>query len=142
MLNVATLFSLWLTPMTIIACGLVCWRFADAFYDAWRQVHKNQMHWFIIGIVVGFAGDLMDNIYWMVGWSEGYLKQSMDNPYLYNGVYSNIVWRQGAGIVSAMCHLVGIANLLSAKGMVARVLGIGATIGFLFVGSLYYLRQM
>lgn len=61
--------------------------------------------WFIIGVAIGFMGGAMDNLWWGLAWSQAYLSDSTEVWLFVNGVFSNIPFRQIAGIAAAYCHI-------------------------------------
>lgn len=136
----AALFSLWLTPMTIIACAFVVYRFYAGFVSASSAKEKTELHWFIIGIVIGFAGDLGDNIFWAFAWSAQFTNQSYWTDIFEYGAFSNSIFRQGCGIVSALCHLRGVSHLPEGYDTMKRVVYSGTVFGFVFVAILMAVR--
>lgn len=138
--ELAVLFSLWLTPMTIIACAFVCYKFYEGFRKATKAKEKTELHWFIIGIVIGFAGDLGDNVYWMFAWSTKFTGMPSWETFFEYGSFSNSIFRQGCGIVSALCHLRGVSHLPEKYNSTKNVIYSGAFLGVLFVYILVTLR--
>lgn len=75
--------------------------------------------WFILGVVSGFAGSTLDNIYWAIPWTASYF-ESESAPFLVSiGPFFNIVFRQSLGIMAAVCHLK--AATLSQPGVERKV---------------------
>ena len=58
--------------------------------------------WLILGILIGFIGKLIDNIFWNCAWSAYYFKHSTE--WFEYGQLFNIPFRQIALIVSGFCH--------------------------------------
>lgn len=145
MSDFVTLISLWLTPLTIIACAAVVFEFGPSAIKAYRSSHRTNLNWFILGIVIGFVGDFVDNLYWGLAWSADYLDHSYRDRLFNGGVYSNSVFRQGAGILSALCHLMGVAKLSTDSSRfraVRPILVSGAGVGFVFIMSLVVIRNV
>lgn len=61
--------------------------------------------WFILGVVSGFSGAFLDNLYWLIPWTASFLDLKVSNDLIMYGVFFNIFFRQGLGIFAAYCHL-------------------------------------
>lgn len=61
--------------------------------------------WLVLGIVTSFLASIVDNLWWGIAWGNRYF----DTPYwewwFDNGVFSNIVSRQGLKLFAAWCHV-------------------------------------
>lgn len=66
---------------------------------------RDATQWFIIGVAVGFAGSVVDNLYWGAAWTAYYLESDWKETLFANGVYFNLFDRQLAGIGAAYCHV-------------------------------------
>jgi hypothetical protein len=103
--EVAALTSLGMTlPTVILAIGVIYMWFPSA-RDAWVAQPKKAHDWFIIGVVAGFTGALLDNIYWFLPWTASFLDHPAFTTLTNLGVFFNIFFRQGLGICAAYCHL-------------------------------------
>ena len=58
-----------------------------------------------MGVVAGFCGSALDNIYWFLPWRAAFLDHPAFADLTNLGVFFNIFFRQGLGIVAAFCHL-------------------------------------
>ena len=72
---------------------------------ALRAVQRDASQWFILGVAIGFAGSVFDNLYWGIAWLSNYLAWESWPQWFACGVYSNVVFRQTAGLVAAYCHI-------------------------------------
>ena len=63
------------------------------------------MRWILFGICFGFAGNLVDNLYWMFPWTANYLGLSSTPDLVNFGVFPNLLFRQTLTSVAAYCHL-------------------------------------
>lgn len=144
--EIVTLFSLWLTPMTIIACGFVVYKFYEGFKKSIKIEQKTDLQWFIIGIVIGFVGDFSDNLYWGLAWTADYLQLASRDALFDSGVYSNSIFRQGCGFVSALCHLSGISDVIKKESkeeklpLVKKILISGSILGTVLVALLLLIK--
>ena len=64
----------------------------------------------ILGIVIGFAGSFFDNLYWGFAWGAEALGHSTRDWWFSHGVWSNLPFRQGAGILAGACHVVAASR--------------------------------
>jgi hypothetical protein len=61
--------------------------------------------WMTLGICIGFMGNFVDNLYWGFPWTFNYLESPISQVLNRNGVFPNLVFRQGFGILAAYCHI-------------------------------------
>ena len=102
----AELLSLGLTPVTIMLSALVICLWWSETWRVFKVGPKTPQCWFIIGVVIAFSGAVVDNGYWGAAWTAEYLQSEEAANWLFdNGMYSNIVFRQGFGTVAAYCHI-------------------------------------
>jgi hypothetical protein len=100
--------SLLLTVPTIVFCVWVVWELYRLAWQAMLNENRSAIQWFIIGVAISFIGDALDNFYWGIAWSADYLEIPIRRPLFANGVFSNIPFRQTAGILAGYCHIRGI----------------------------------
>ena len=124
----ATIISLLATPMTIILCGLVVWHWGPPAVRAFREGDAGAQDWLILGIAIGFAGAMLDNLYWGVAWAFDYLGHPWRDATFRNGSLANIFFRQGAGIAAGFCHVVS-AYMLARRGLALRLGSLAIFIG-------------
>tara|TARA_R110000824_G_scaffold238429_2_gene427219 strand:- start:2626 stop:3057 length:432 start_codon:yes stop_codon:yes gene_type:complete len=106
---VSELISLTLTVPTIILSAWVVIEYGRPAVKALRgilagsEVTTEQL--LILGISVGFIGAFFDNIYWGFAWLADYTGHPWRDLLFNGGVFANIPFRQGAGILAACLHL-------------------------------------
>lgn len=100
--TVVELQSLALTLPVLFLCLMVVFECVPALQ---RIQRRTQMRWILLGICIGFFGNMVDNFYWMIPWTANYLDLSI-TPVLVNfGVFPNLIFRQIFTITAAYCHL-------------------------------------
>jgi hypothetical protein len=104
--RVAEMLSLSMTIPTVILAIAVVYLWFPAARAALRSDRKDARQWFVLGVVFGFIGSAIDNIYWFMPWSASYMGESDLFRQLTDiGVFFNIIFRQGFGIAAAYCHI-------------------------------------
>ena len=103
--QLAEAVSLAMTVPTVIMAAFVVSRWGAAMRQAITRRPMTEDAWLIAGVVISFAGSVLDNIYWSLPWGASYLGLDCAPRLHFCGVYFNIFTRQGAGIVAAYCHL-------------------------------------
>lgn len=105
----AELVSLSLTVPTVLLAALVLYyyspRAAIAIHKVARGEPVNEVDYLVIGIVIGFTGGILDNIWWGIAWGTKFFDLAIHAWWFDNGVFSNIPFRQSAGIFAALYHL-------------------------------------
>lgn len=104
----AEIISIALTLPTVFLSAWVVLIFFGQAQSALREspALRKPVGWFAMGITVGFAGSVLDNIYWGVAWSACYVECYWLQSVLFKyGVFSNVPFRQVAGIMAAYFHL-------------------------------------
>lgn len=69
------------------------------------KASTGQTRWILLGICLGFAGNFVDNLYWMFPWTANYLEDPRTGVLVSFGVFPNLIFRQGLTIAAAYCHL-------------------------------------
>jgi len=109
MSKIAELLSSGLTITTIVLSVLVVTLWYKSTQVVVAKAKRGKAlkteDWFIIGVFIGFAGETLDNLYWLLPWSAAYLNLAVTDTLMQTGVYFNIPLRQGLGIVAAYCHI-------------------------------------
>ena len=121
----AELISLALTVPTVLLGSLVVVIWGKSSIKALKARRKTATDWLILGIVVSFVGSSLDNIYWGIAWGSDLLGLKSGAAWFRNGVYTNIPFRQTAGIIAAFCHLRGAISWSSKgspDGLVNRII--------------------
>lgn len=103
--EVAELTSLGMTLPTVVLAIAVVYMWFPSARDAWKATTKKAHDWFILGVVAGFIGATLDNLYWFMPWTASFLDDPLFAKLTNMGVFFNIFFRQGLGIVAAYCHL-------------------------------------
>jgi len=131
----AEMLSLVMTIPTVILAFAVIYLWMPAACVAAKDKDRSANQWFILGVVGGFIGAAMDNLYWFLPWSASFVGESeaFENLTLI-GVYFNVIFRQGLGIFSAWCHIKA-AEMSSVKGIifVNKLIVSSYLIGILYV---------
>jgi hypothetical protein len=99
--QLAELISLSLTLPTLVLAAVVVYIWGPSVYIR----PKSDSEWFILGVVAGFIGSFLDNLYWSVPWTSSFLGLEYTSTLMMSGVYFNIFFRQGLGIFAGYCHL-------------------------------------
>lgn len=123
--------SLAFTIPLVVLCFLVC---KQSSLVAMTLRRGTQQWWLLTGVMLGFAGRLLDSIYWMIPWTANYLQWDFVRDVQDFGVFPNIVFRQGLTIASAYCYLRAFIPEDKIR-LVACVKG--AIIGSIVVGQVY-----
>ena len=63
--------------------------------------------WLIIGIVIGFAGKILDGVYWQMTWAASLFEFEKAQYLIDMGTAANIPLRQIPIVAAALCHLRG-----------------------------------
>lgn len=103
--RLAELASLTLTIPTVVTGVVVVGVWGPPAWKAWREGTLSAQAWFVIGVAVGFLGSVLDNLYWAIPWTASFYDLSYTDSLMANGVYFNIISRQGCGTFAAYCHL-------------------------------------
>ena len=105
MQHAAELISLGMTFPTVILAIAVVYTWLPSARDAIKSNNPTAQDWFIIGVVAGFVGSVLDNTYWFMPWTASFLGHDAFQTLTNMGVFLNIFFRQGLGIIAAYCHL-------------------------------------
>ena len=106
MQDIGELVSLGMTFPTVILSIVVISTWLPSARKSIKNGKPLSQDWFIVGVVAGFIGSTLDNIYWFFPWTASYLNQDESfSKMLHQGVFFNIFFRQGLGIIAAYCHL-------------------------------------
>lgn len=144
--EVAELISLAMTLPTIILAVAVVVVWSPAALRAVTKPAKEREgeDWFIVGVVAGFVGGTMDNLYWALPWTATFLESPLGWKLTMTGVFFNIFFRQGLGIVAAYCHLraYGASGHSKARLLLAVLLGGSCVLGGIYSSVLLLLKTM
>ena len=105
MQEIAELISLGMTFPTVVLAIAVVYVWFPSARNAVLKSNKEAHDWFIVGVVVGFVGSLLDNIYWFMPWTASFLGHPAFETLTNAGVFFNVFFRQGCGIIAAYCHI-------------------------------------
>jgi hypothetical protein len=104
--RLAEMLSLTMTIPTVVLAIAVVYLWFPAARAALKADRKDARQWFILGVVFGFIGSAIDNVYWFMPWSASFMGESDLFRQLTDiGVFFNIILRQGFGIAAAYCHI-------------------------------------
>lgn len=105
MIDYFTFTSLLLTPITLFVGFLVISHWGKSSFIGMRANDTAPRDWLILGIVIGFAGGFIDNVYWGIAWHLSYTGHPSSQWWFDHGSVCNVFARQGAGILSGFCHI-------------------------------------
>ena len=99
--------------------------------------------WFIVGVVAGFIGATLDNIYWAFPWTATFLESPLGWKLTSAGVFFNVFFRQGLGIVAGYCHLKAYAvDHTPKRRALAILLGGSSLLGGCYSSALLLLKWL
>jgi len=127
--EIAELISLGLTVPTVVLALAVVAAWGPASIRAFKRGAANRRgeDWFILGVVSGFIGATMDNIYWAFPWTATFLEHRLGHELTMLGVFFNIVSRQGLGIVAAFCHMKAYEKSSPTRGRLLLAILLGGS---------------
>lgn len=106
MQKLAELFAIGLAVPAIVLAVFVLVVWAPTTLAGLRNHRRlNSTQLLILGVFVGFAGSVCDNLYWSVLWLADYLEMDGAKRTILSGAYFNVFCRQLSGIVAAYCHI-------------------------------------
>lgn len=94
--------SLALTAPVLVLCVFVVFECLKPLKDSEKG---SQMRWILLGIALGFSGNLVDNLYWMIPWTSNYLGLGVTPDLVNFGVFPNLIFRQTLTSIAAYCHI-------------------------------------
>ena len=105
--DLATLLSLGMTWPALAVCMLVLTSWYQQYIVYCKAVVKKPSMMLIAGVMIGFAGSMVDNFWWGLAWTADYIapEHPVRDFLFLNGVYPNIFFRQGALIWAGMLHI-------------------------------------
>lgn len=121
----AELISLVLAVPTILMSFIVVflWR-KQAIKTIKKGGPQTDVEYLITGITIGFVGSAFDNLYWGAAWTASFLRWESKDLLFALGVYSNIPFRQAAGMIAAYYHIVGSYSSIKERHKVIALLNI------------------
>ena len=105
MQHTAEFISLLLSFPTIILAIAVVYLWGPEAVRSLKSKEKKSPDFFIIGVAIGFLGQMLDNFYWTIPWSLSFIDSSETDSFMSSGVLFNIFSRQACGIIAAYCHI-------------------------------------
>lgn len=106
MIDIAELISNALTvSLIILGLHVVIYWWPETKKAFFSKKPLNSTQRLICGVFVSFVAVILDNLYWGFTWSLHYLGHDLAPVFLFNGVYPNIPFRQGLGILAAFLHI-------------------------------------
>lgn len=106
LIKVSALISNTLTVPTIILSIMVVYIWFKPSLEVIRSPHRTTEGWFIIGVSLGFLGEILDGAYWFLAWNFSYFgAEEQTQVMLEYGPFFNIFFRQLMTILAAYCHI-------------------------------------
>lgn len=139
--KIAELISNGLAIPTILLSLLVVLFWFKSAKTSIKAEIKTSEQWFILGVFIGFLGESIDNIYWTLAWTAQYLEWTIAPVLMEKGVFSNIPFRQGLGIVAAYCHVRSALQFRKEErhvGGLHYILAVSIFFGFIFSMALVF----
>ena len=106
MVDFFTLLMLVITPGVMIVYVMVIIHWGPTAWATLKSRNMDAQDWLIAGVTVGFMGGLGDIIYWDFAWHFDYTGHAARDWFFTHGSISNVIFRQGFGLVSGLCHIV------------------------------------
>lgn len=133
MQKIAELISLGMTFPTVVLAIAVVYVWFPSARNAALKSNKKAHDWFTVGVVIGFAGSILDNIYWFIPWTASFLGHPAFETLTNAGVFFNVFFRQGCGIAAAYCHVkaAGLSGNTSSR-FVNQLLASSYLVGFAY----------
>lgn len=104
--HIAEMLSLIMTIPTVLLAAAVVYLWLPAARAALEADSRDAHQWFILGVVGGFIGSAVDNLYWFMPWTASFMGETaIFSNLTESGVYFNVFFRQGLGIFAAYCHI-------------------------------------
>ena len=141
--------SLALTVPLLALCFAVLWEIRKPTNDVcWKEdktPEQKKMCWILVGLFFGFAGKVIESIWWAIPWTMDYIDHPAWFEFNSLGVFFNIVFRQAFFTISAYCHLRAFAAPdKQSRGMktVHWILGISLIMGQLYMITLLEIKPL
>lgn len=96
---------------------------------------RNQSERLIIGIFIGFAGGLFDNLYWFVAWTADFLSLPSRDELFAWGIAPNLFFRELSAIIAIVLHVSA-----DDERHATRILREGLIVGFIAAACLVAAR--
>lgn len=133
-----TLMSLLISVPTIF--------FSIAVVIIWRKEAvkflKNKddaTSWLILGIWISFLGFTLDNLYWDLAWTYGYIYPEKTNLFFIYGSFPNIFFRQLMGLLGGYCHIKAyIIQRNTDDYRIPVLFALGTIVGLTYVTCLFF----
>ena len=138
--SAATLYSLGVTPPTLIFSGFVAYMFYNPVLEAYKAPKKTPFQYMVIGIFWGMVADFGDYFYWAFPWTSDYLDLVFTPGLFGAGVYSNSIFRQTLGGVGSLYHIKGLLELPKQQSTYDQIIFSAKTSGMLFVLVVVFLK--
>ena len=122
--KLAEAVSLWLTWPSVVLSSMVVALWSGQLWRLIRKPHKTSSDLFILGVVVGFAGEVLDSVYWAIPWTASFLDRPETSYLVSIGVYFNVIFRQSFTLVAASLHVRSYCLHCAEKGEPGNILGI------------------
>lgn len=132
--EMAKLLSMGLTVPNLIFSFAVCYLWFNASKDVYFSGFREASDWLILGVFVGFTGQILDNFYWAFPWTASFLGLNSSTALFESGIYFNIFFRQGLGLVAACFHVISFCSGRDNRLRIFNLLLIGShLLGVIYV---------
>ena len=107
--DLVTFLSLLATPAVVLGSVYVVFIWKDYAIEGLDRgaeiTFDHHVYWLVIGILISFVGGAFDSLYWGIAWTADFLDWDSRDFWFKNGVYSNLVFRQGCDVFAVLCHV-------------------------------------
>lgn len=139
--KIAELVSLWLTWPSVVLSAMVVFLWAGSCWRIIWKRDKTSSELFILGVAVGFTGEVLDSLYWAIPWTYSFLGDPKSSYLVSIGVYFNVIFRQAFTLAAASLHVRSYCKRAREDGEPGNVLGIYrlTALGSFALGFVYVL---
>lgn len=102
--------SLALTVPALLVCAGVVFKWRERAFAGMREVPRQAVSWFAIGVFLHFATSFVDNLYWGITWYAKTTDHPSWRTWFEYGAWSNIPFRQLGTGIAGYCHLKAAAS--------------------------------
>lgn len=124
--KIIELISLALTAPTMVGALAVVLLWSPSL----RKV-QNGRDWILLGVIISFVGQFLDNGYWGMAWTLEFLEHPWQETVFQYGALANIPSRQIAGTAAAYCHLKAFCEITDSPEVAKLKLWTGLAVSLL-----------
>ena len=143
--NIRTFIELqslaWTMPV-LAGCALVVYECQKSLRSNKGDKKSKQLVWILLGICIGFTGNFVDNLYWLIPWTMSYVGCVATPDAVAAGVFPNLIFRQMLTATSAYCHIRAFISPDDNQNTktLNKVFIVSLVIGYLYTASLMAFR--